>query len=265
MRDFTVRIQRKISDHEALMYPLPTGPAAVNWRSRLTSAVAPWWHAALLVAILVGVSFLNARHSRRGGLAQHHLPTYAATIVAEWLLFILAYWGLCMKRVPLAEVLGFRTGLRAWMQDIGIAFVFWIAAVIILAVISLSLRATHLSSAQKAVQSLAPRSAAEALLWVALSLSAGFCEEFVFRGYFLRQFSSPIHRIWLGVLLSSLLFGVSHGYEGGAGMIAITVYGALFCGLALLRNSLRPGMIAHAWHDIFTGIALILIRHAHLS
>jgi hypothetical protein len=46
-------------------------------------------------------------------------------------------------------------------------------------------------------------------------------------------------------------------------MIVIVVYGALFCALALVRNSLRPGMIAHAWHDIVTGVALVLLRHAH--
>lgn len=246
------------------MHLLPS-EVAVRWRSRLTAAVAPWWHTALLVLLLVGISFANARRSRQASLAAHHLPTYAATIAAEWILFLLAWWGLRIRRVPLAEVLGFRRGLRSWMEDIGVALVFWIAAMIVLAIVSLSLRlTTRLSSAQKTVQALAPRSAAEMLLWILLCLSAGFCEEFVFRGYFLRQFSSPLHRIWLGVLFSSLLFGVSHGYEGAIGMIAITVYGAMFCALALLRNSLRPGIVAHAWHDIFTGIALVLLRHAHL-
>jgi hypothetical protein len=70
--------------------------------------------------------------------------------------------------------------------------------------------------------------------------------------------------VWLGVLCSSLLFGVSHGYEGAAGMIAITAYGAMFCALAIVRDSLRPGMIAHAWHDIFSGVMLALIRHFHV-
>ena len=243
---------------------VPQSETAVAWRSRLTAAVGPWWHAALLVLLLVGVSFLNARRSQHGGMAAHHVAMYGATIVAEWVLFLLAWWGLWMKRIPLAEVLGFRRGLRAWAQDLGAALIFWIAAVIILAVIGLALRLGHLASAQKAVTALAPRSAAEMLLWVALCLTAGFCEEFAFRGYFLRQFSSPIHRVWLGVVLSSLLFGVSHGYEGAAGMIAIVVYGALFCALALARDSLRPGMTAHAWHDIITGVALVLLRHAHL-
>ena len=63
---------------------------------------------------------------------------------------------------------------------------------------------------------------------------------------------------------SSLLFGAGHGYEGVGGMIAITAYGALFCVLAILRRSLRAGMIAHAWHDSITGIALAIAKHSHL-
>lgn len=238
--------------------------SAARWRSRLTAQAGPWWHAALLVLILVGASFLNARSTRHTSVTGHHPAIYGATIVAEWVLFLLTWWGLRMKRIPLAEVLGFRRGLRAWAQDLGAAMIFWIAAIIILGVISLSLRLAHLASAQKTVMALAPRGAAEMLLWIALCLTAGFCEELVFRGYFLRQFSSPIHRLWLGVVLSSLLFGFSHGYEGIAGMIVIVVYGAMFCALALARDSLRPGMIAHAWHDIFTGVMLVILRHAGL-
>lgn len=237
-----------------------SGPA---WHSRLTAAVAPWWHTVLLVLLLAGVSFLNARNTQRGNVASHHIAIYTTTIAGEWILFLLMWWGLQMKKVSLAEVLGFRAGLRAWAEDLGAALVFWIAAMAILAAVTASLRMGHLPSAEKTVTELAPRGGVEMLLWIVLCLTAGFCEEFAFRGYFLRQFSSPIHRVWLGVVLSSVLFGISHGYEGVAGMIAIVVYGAMFCALALARRSLRPGMMAHAWHDIIAGAALVLLRHLH--
>jgi membrane protease YdiL (CAAX protease family) len=149
------------------------------------------------------------------------------------------------------------------MEDVLAAGVFWIAAVIVLAVIGLSLKAVGLSAPQKTLMAIAPRTPLEVLLWMVLSCSAGFCEEFVFRGYLLRQFSSVGAGLWLGVLCSSLLFGISHGYEGAAGMIAITAYGAMFCTLVFVCRSLRPGMIAHAWHDIFSGVMLALLRHFH--
>jgi hypothetical protein len=196
-------------------------------------------------------------------VAAHHVARYGLGICMEWALLLLVWWGLRMKRVRLEELLGFRRGFDELMEDLLAAGVFWIAAVIVLAVIGLSLKAVGLSAPQKTLMAIAPRTPLEVLLWMVLSCSAGFCEEFVFRGYLLQQFSSVGAGLWLGVLCSSLLFGISHGYEGAAGMIAITAYGAMFCTLVFVCRSLRPGMIAHAWHDIFSGVMLALLRHFH--
>jgi len=225
------------------------------------SAVAPWWHTVLLAMLLIGGSAFNARQMQAHGLASHHFERYAAGIIVEAILFLIAWWGLRMRRVRIADLIGYRRGELA--RDIGAAAIFWALAMIVLSCIAIALRLLHMGEPQKAIAQLAPQSPLQMLLWIALSASAGFVEEFVFRGYFLRQFASPLHQLWLGVIASSLLFGCSHAYEGAAGMIAITAYGALFCGLAILRRSLRPGMIAHAWHDIFTGAMLALLHHLH--
>lgn len=42
-------------------------------------------------------------------------------------------------------------------------------------------------------------------------------------------------------------------------MALIAVYGAMFGFLALWRRSLRPGMMAHAWHDSFEGILFFVV------
>lgn len=229
-----------------------------------SSAVAPWWHTVLLVLLLLGGSALNARQAHRGGLEAHHLQRYLGGIVAEWLMFLLVWWGLRLRRVSIVELIGARRSLRAWVEDLSVAGVFWIVSVIVLACIGVAARLLHLSSPQETLAALAPNTAAELLLWISLSVSAGFVEEIVFRGYFLHQFAAPLHAVALGVAGSSLVFGLSHAYEGAAGMFAITVYGALFCGVAILRRSLRPGMIAHAWHDIFSGVMLALAHHLHV-
>ena len=225
------------------------------------TAVAPAWHSALLIAVLLGGSWFNAHQMHRSGLAAHHLTRYITGICVEALLFLITWWGLRMRQIRITDIINFRRGELA--RDLGAAAVFWILAVIVLACIGLALRLLHFETPQKAIAALAPQSALEMLLWIALSATAGFVEEFVFRGYFLRQFASARHAVWIGVVASSLLFGCSHAYEGPAGMIAITAYGALFCGLAILRRTLRPGIIAHAWHDIFTGVMLALAHHLH--
>src|SRR5882724_11414078 len=43
--------------------------------------------------------------------------------------------------------------------------------------------------------------------------------------------------------------------RGGRSAILIAVYGLLFGILAETRKSLRPGMMTHAWHDGFAGLA----------
>lgn len=245
------------------MHDLP--PASVpSPRLRFTTSVAPWWHTALLAALLIGTSIVSGLQAHHPGLASHHASRYITGLIFEWIMLLVAWWGLRLRRVSLAELIGFRPGLRAFAEDLGAAAIFWVMAMIVLAAIAILLRLFHLASPQKTIAALAPQTPLQMILWIALSLSAGFCEETVFRGYFLRQFTSPAQRLWIGILVSSLLFGISHGYEGASGMIAITVFGALFCILAIMRSSLRPGMIAHAWHDIFTGAALALLHHAHL-
>lgn len=144
------------------------------------------------------------------------------------------------------------------------AGLFWIFSLIVLATLAIILRLFHLESAQKQISQLAPASLAEAALWIALSVSAGICEEFVFRGYLQQQFTRATGRVWVGVLVSALLFGGAHGYEGIAGMLMITVYGALFSVLAIKRSSLRPGMMAHGWHDSITGILLWALKRANV-
>ena len=169
-----------------------------------TAAVAPWWHTLLLVVLVAGGSLLQARQAHHVNLAAHHAGRYLTGILAEWLLFLLLWWGLRLKRVPLAQVLGFRRGLRAFGQDMVTAGVFWILALMVLSVIGIVLQLAHLGTPQKTLAALAPQNAVEVLLWIALSCSAGFVEELAFRGYLLRQFSSPLHAIWLGIVASSL-------------------------------------------------------------
>jgi len=249
----------------------PFASAIPAWPSR-TRPIAPWWHTILLAVIIVGISVFGTMQSKSlsfGG--SHRLKRYAINIAWEWGLALLVWWGLWMRRTPLREVLGLRrSGIKEWARDFGIALIFWIMALLVLGAIAAVLRFFHLIQPQKVVMAIAPQSLAQILVWIALCATAGIVEEFVFRGYLLQQFSSlrVMQRtggnVWIGVVASSLLFGAAHGYEGIGGMIAITAYGAMFCILAIHRRSLRAGMIAHAWHDSVTGIALAIAKHSHL-
>jgi uncharacterized protein len=145
-------------------------------------------------------------------------------------------------------------------RDIAIVIGFWIVVLGVLAVASKLLGVNE--TGLKAVKMLLPRTPAEMAVWVLLSVTAGFCEETIFRGYFQRQFLALTGSVEASVVLQACVFGSAHLYQGWKGAVTITIYGILFGALAAWRKSLRPGMIQHAAQDTFSGIAgSIALRH----
>jgi membrane protease YdiL (CAAX protease family) len=148
-----------------------------------------------------------------------------------------------------------RVRVAAW-----IAIIFWLVVVAYL--VSTGLVFGKNPGSLDAMKAMSPRSAVEIVLWVALSVSAGFCEELVFRGYLQRQFYALTGMAPAAVICQALVFGAAHLYQGVQGAAVIAGYGALFGILAASRNSLRPGMIQHGAQDTFTGLLVsIAIRH----
>jgi len=114
---------------------------------------------------------------------------------------------------------------------------------------------------EKTLNILLPRTALEVVAWIATSLSAGFCEEFVFRGYVQRQFLALSQRVWVAVLGQGLVFGLMHAYQGWRPVVVVSVTGVLFGALAAWRRTLRIGMVAHAWQDVWAGwLSQVVLR-----
>ncbi len=85
-----------------------------------------------------------------------------------------------------------------------------------------------------------------------IALMPAVCEELLFRGFILtglRRDAGP----WASVLVSSLLFGVTHLDPARLG--AVTALGALLGLLALRSGSLIPCMLCHFTHN---GLALVI-------
>jgi membrane protease YdiL (CAAX protease family) len=105
-----------------------------------------------------------------------------------------------------------------------------------------------------------PRGSTEIAFWIFLSLTAGICEEIIFRGYLQKQLLGWLKSSPLAVVISAMAFGAGHIYQGAKSAVVIGVYGLLFGILAEWRKNLRPGMMAHAWHDALSGVAMSVFR-----
>jgi len=95
-------------------------------------------------------------------------------------------------------------------------------------------------------------SSAELGSFRALSVTAGVCEEILFRGY-LMAFLLPLVGVSGAVVVSSLLFGFGHAYQGWSGIVKSGVLGAIMAGIYLLTGSLFAPILVHALIDMVSG------------
>jgi membrane protease YdiL (CAAX protease family) len=212
--------------------------------------------------ILLGAS-LAGSHAIHAASAHGKLRQYLWTMTWEWLLTGFVYLGV-RRRISLKELIGGRwEHVESFLVDVMVAALFWLVAIFVLGtgakLMHLDERSS-LDTMRRQLGFLVPGTNLELFVWICVSVTAGFCEEIIFRGYLQRQFAAISRSMLAGVLLSAILFGAAHGYEGGARMILVGVFGLMFGLLAWWRKSLRPGMIAHAWHDALSGAVLRLLK-----
>jgi uncharacterized protein len=217
------------------------------------SAVAPAWHTAVVLAALLGFSLLGALRGNLPGIgASGRIGGYFLVMLLEWSIVAFICYGTGSRVLRLSDLVGGRWARpRDFFRDFGIAIGFIaVCGVGMVNGVGYFLKAVP----DRAFLNLMPRTGVEVMLYVMLSLTAGFCEEVIFRGYLNRQLAALTRSAAGGILLQGVLFGASHGYQGWKFMLLITIYGSMFGLLVYWRRSLRPGMIAHALQDSVGGI-----------
>jgi len=110
----------------------------------------------------------------------------------------------------------------------------------------------------------APHTRYELAWWAAVSLSAGFCEELIFRGYLIWVLR-PLVGLWGAAAFSLVVFAVAHAYHGVAGALATGVVGGLLTLVVLIFGSLWPAVAIHLLIDLQQGFAawLVLQKQPH--
>ena len=232
------------------------GSATAEYVGNARDAIAPWWHSLL---VLAGVAGLSAASAHEHGLPNVHIPglnprfsSYFTVISAQWSLVLIIWIPLKQRGRTLGSVVcGRWSSPLEFFRDLGLAIAFFAVVTIPLSLV-INRFAPH--APKPATLMLLPKTALELAVWLVMSGTAGFCEEFIFRGYLTRQFSAWAGRNSVGVIGQAACFGVAHAQYSKGVILGITFL-ALFLGLLCQwRKSLRPAMLVHGIQDALGGI-----------
>jgi len=214
---------------------------------------------ALIVVVVVPV--LSIASIRQAEIrTAPRLAIYASAVLSEWLLALIGGAVVLAASTRLSPA-GFRACSPA-------AFGAWTSLLAGLALAGLGVVLVAegrgwLQPESELVHLLMPSTAREKL-WAALVVAptAGFCEEFLYRGLLLSVFSHWCHSVGWGWALSSVAFGLAHTYQGASGVARVMIMGALLAWPAVHLGSLYPSMAAHFLID---AVALVWLGPRYLS
>ena len=183
------------------------------------------------------------------------LSLYASTIAFQWLAVAVVAW-----RAWAHGFTAYNLGLTV-PDKRGILVAAVVGAAVIGSLQWLNLRRIGRISveARGSLQSIAerilPQSTVELLPYLALAITAGLCEEFLYRGFAMAVLLHVGLQAWAVVLLSSVLFGLAHSYQGRGGIVMTFLIGLILGTSRLAYGSLVPAVFWHGAVDVVAGTA----------
>ena len=183
------------------------------------------------------------------GYGQSIMALWGATLAVFIMCFI---GGIGLEEIGFRQI-SFNYGFWFTAVTLSISGLFF--AYLLYALISLLVPKFRESQSKQAVGGVTkylPRSKKAKWLFSLLALSAGVCEEIIFRGFFLFLFFAifPNAPVYLVVLIPILLFGIGHAYQGLQGIMGTALLGAFFICLYLVTDSLIFPILLHFLNDL---------------
>lgn len=187
--------------------------------------------------------------------SMERLVLYASTIAFQWVAVAVVAWRAWAHGYTAAQLgLVFQDRARIMLGAIA-------GAAVIATLQWLNLRRVGCIAVesrgplQAIAERILPQSTVELLPYLALAITAGLCEEFLYRGFAMAVFLRVGFQAWLVVLVSSVLFGLAHSYQGRGGMVMTLIIGLVLGASRSAYDSLVPAIIWHSAVDVVAGVA----------
>lgn len=204
---------------------------------------------------------LKARRARlrEQGLPADNVPEYRWTIALQWGLTA-AMTGIWLWQSRAWSDLGLvvppeRSLWNGWGFAAIAALTLVAVILLLMQVASIRRSANTRENVRKqivSVRDMLPSTPRELHWFYALSVTAGICEELLYRGFMLWYLSHAMS-IWAAVPLSALIFGIAHAYQGASGIAKTGPVGLIMAAMYVVSGSLWLPMMLHAAIDILNG------------
>jgi membrane protease YdiL (CAAX protease family) len=224
------------------------------------AAIAQHLLAVFLVAAGPVWDFFDTRKLKANSSSAARLGYYRRTILWLWTASCVAVWTTGWAALFTLRGLGIQAAWLAahrwawWATAALVTLVVLIQLVLPVVQVTLKYRKRpHLEPRQlEPLRFFLPATVLERRWFAALSVTAGFCEELLFRGFLLRYLHTwPLHLglAWT-VVIATVVFGMHHLYQGRSGVISTSLGGLVFAAILLVTGSLLAGMIFHTLADL---------------
>src|SRR5271166_2802870 len=185
------------------------------------------------------------------------LKFYWRVIAAEWVCTAVAYlalgFGTLFTIRPVPGEIGWLTGSLGRSVVLGLftAIAIALLAPAIMALWNETIR-TKAAKAAQALSFLIPSSNEERRWWWLLCITAGVCEELLYRGFLLHYLhTAPFHLgLSWALVVAALIFGIGHLYQGVKPALGTAVLGFVLGAVFVATGSLLIPIIAHAMLDL---------------
>lgn len=183
------------------------------------------------------------------------LVLYGTTIAFQWVLLGLVAWRAQARGLTAAQ-LGLELDISGQLLFFGVA-----GAALLGSWQWFNLRrVSRMTGAapdflRKLAESIMPNRTVEFAPYCALAITAGVCEEFLYRGFAMAALSRAGIASWGGVVITAVLFGFAHTYQGKSGIVGTILMGLVFGAFRVAFESLLPIMVWHAAVDLVAGVA----------
>lgn len=177
---------------------------------------------------------------------------YLSTIAFQWVATGIVAWRAWAHGFTLQDLAVWMPGLAVLLAALsGAVAVGWLQWFNLRRVGRSESRGERMRQMAKAIL---PHSKVELVTFLGLAVTAGVCEEFLYRGFAMAVFLRADLSAAVAVLLSSALFGVAHLYQGRGGLLGTLILGIVFGTLRMWAASLVPPIFCHIAVDLVAGI-----------